>query len=150
MTFRRLPSVLALLAACVVLSTAPAAAQKITIPAGEWTGTYYYDEIDANQQRRRRPVDFVVILNVAGDSFSGKVKEPRTFGQAGSDFLFAEMLGRVNGSDMSFVFMKKYDGTSGVTHTVFYQGKIDPRTLRVEGEWSIDKATGAFHMSPKR
>ncbi len=131
---------LVLLALCVMANRA--LADELIIPDGKWVGAYIY-----MQGNERKPVDFTVELSVQNYSFKGKIIEKNTIGENPSGWLMAEMIGRFN-NDLSFSFMKKYDGSHGVTHAVFYKGKLDPDNFMVRGQWEINGATGDFYMKP--
>jgi len=109
---------------------------------GTWNGQYGYNEM------RRPNVNFkLTITGVEGDRFSGMISEPATFGDGTSRFLFAGVRGTVKGGIVSFV--KTYDGTGGQTHSVNYQGTLDPAARSVNGGWTIvvsgrTNATGFF------
>jgi len=121
-----------------------AVADNISLPEGKWTGVYTYFQDDV-----RTPVEFSAELFVEGDSFTGKFIERNTLGRKSTDWLSSTVIGRVNGNDMTFLFMKKYNGQGGVSHAVFYKGEIDPQTFRVRGKWEINGLSGAFYMAPQ-
>ena len=92
---------------------------------------------------------FTATLLVEGDSFSGRIIEPRTLGEPTSDLLYSEVLGRIN-RDRTVIFIKKYDGTAGVSHAVLYVGSLDARSGKISGRWQIDTASGKFVMGPRQ
>ncbi len=109
---------------------------------GTWNGQYGYNEM------RRPNVNFkLTITGVDGNRFSGMISEPATFGDGTSRFLFAGVRGTVKGGIVSFV--KTYDGTGGQTHSVNYQGTLEPASRAINGGWTIvvggrTNATGFF------
>lgn len=127
--------------------TQPAAPREIQDPArvllGSWSGAYKYDTT------RKPGVPFkMTIVSVNDSRFDGLISEPATFGNGSSRFLFAKLTGSVDGSRVRFV--KTYDGTGGVSHSVNYQGVLDTETGQVNGGWSIGspsgRTTGSFAL----
>jgi hypothetical protein len=101
--------------------------------AGAWRGTYTYDN-----NPTAAPGDFTFDLKVSGNTVSGRITEPNTFGTAGVPFLYANISGTIDGDAISF--SKTYDGTGGQTHTVYYNGVIDRAAHTVSGTWFIPAA----------
>lgn len=105
--------------------------------AGLWRGAYYY-------QGGRDPVSFEVTLRQRGAVFEGRVGEKNTFGAWDAVFLYADIEGRIDGDRVSFV--KTYDGTGGVSHSVDYGGVYDAGSRSVKGTWWIGGESGDFVM----
>ena len=77
--------------------------------------------------------------------FTGRISEPATFGNGSSSELYANVSGRVSGDRISFT--KRYDGTAGVTHVVYYSGSLDSAGDSMTGEWSLNGGSGSFSAS---
>ena len=74
------------------------------------------------------------------------MSEPNTFGDKTSKNLYASLTGAVSGNDIQWV--KTYDGTGGVSHSVTYQGKIDRKAGKIVGKWQIKADwSGPFELS---
>jgi len=56
--------------------------------------------------------------------------------------LFANLRGTVSGKAITFT--KTYDGTGGVSHSVFYQGTISSDGRSMSGRWNIGTFGGTF------
>lgn len=105
---------------------------------GAWNGSYGY----LNSTQR---VPFkLIVTTIDGASFAGKIAEPATFGSGTSQYLFANFYGELNSDKVSFI--KVYDGTSGVSHSVNYQGMIRNDVSGIKGNWTIGADTGPFDM----
>jgi TolB-like protein len=119
---------------------APPALAPATI-VGTWRGMYFYP------RNNMRPVEFTVTIKGSSRGFSGRMWEPATFGNGTSDRLFADIWGQLSpGGDVTFV--KKYDGTAGVSHSVSYEGSLDERGQTIEGRWKIRTDwAGVFRMT---
>jgi len=123
-------------AALLVTPQVLAAAQV----AGVWQGRYYYPSGDG-----RPPVEFTATIQQNGDSISGRMEEPNTFGDNSSSRLYASLTGMVTSAGM-LQFNKRYDGTAGVGHGVAYAGRISGN--QVSGNWVIDADfSGRFEMT---
>ena len=106
---------------------------------GLWEGRYAYSD-------GRAPVPFLLSLRLDGDrSVKGRVYEPNTFGDAQAAFLYAHVSGEFDGRVLRF--RKTYDGTGGQRHSVQYQGRVDPQTRRINGEWDINGLRGHFEAT---
>ena len=105
---------------------------------GAWTGRYEYTD-------GRDGVDFTQELTFSQGLISGFVSEPNTFGDSTSKNLYATFLGTVAGNTIEW--LKTYDGTAGVSHSVKYSGTLDRAAKSIEGRWSIDGVTGPFKLA---
>jgi hypothetical protein len=115
-----------------------AAASPLT---GSWKGRYEYPKNSG-----RTGVDFSQDLTFSQGLVSGYVSEPNTFGDKTSKNLYASLAGAVSGNDIEWV--KTYDGTAGVSHSVIYKGKLDRKAGKIVGTWQIKGAwSGAFELA---
>jgi hypothetical protein len=105
----------------------PASGQVATGLATTWQGHYFYGP-------RLQSVPFVLrITSFKNGSFTGRTSEPYSgFGTLPCSQLFGNVQGQVTGNAISFV--KTYDGTCGVTHSVAYSGTM-PNERTMEGTW---------------
>ena len=107
---------------------------------GTWAGRYEYSS------GKMAGVDFTMKLIFSQGRITGSVIEPNTFGNKSSKNLYANFSGIVNGNRIQWI--KKYDGTAGVSHSVAYSGRIDRATNRIVGNWRIgSNATGSFALA---
>jgi hypothetical protein len=90
------------------------------------------------------PVRFTADMVGDTGTFTGRLSEPATFGDGSSQFLFANLTGRVNGTRVTFT--KTYDGTGGQTHSVPYEGTLDKSSMTVRGTWKVGETGGTFEM----
>lgn len=104
---------------------------------GLWTGRYYYPD------STMPPVHFSVLFGFLGDRIVGQITEPNTFGNPSAPFLQAEITGSL-GPGAAVHFVKRYDGTGGVSHSVFYDGTLSPDGRTIQGTWTIPGPQGAF------
>jgi hypothetical protein len=110
--------------------------------AHHYKGFYYYPD-------NRKAVPFTMDLRIDGaGEVTGRAKEPATFGNGTSSYLYANIVGSIDGNHVFFT--KTYDGTGGVTHSVQYQGTID-RDGSISGSWRIGDVGGGFdaHLAPR-
>lgn len=104
-----------------------------------WQGTY----VDSRSGVAVHKVPFKLSVNVSPDgSFTGRISEPATFGTGGSTELYANVTGGVNASEVWW--KKTYDGTNGVSHSVFYHGTLGAGGKTMSGTWSLSGASGTF------
>jgi hypothetical protein len=89
-------------------------------------------------------VPFNAQIEDIGGSLSGRIDEPNTFGAPSAPLLYASLRGARDGVHVTFI--KRYDGTAGVSHTVGYEGDVNANFTRIEGEWSLPQLSGAFFM----
>jgi len=105
---------------------------------GTWSGHYYY---------QGEPVDevaFTATFTQEGMRIKGNIVEPNTFGSTDAANLQATVEGEVTDTG-EIKFIKTYDGTGGVTHSVEYKGQRKKHA--VNGGWTIDNGTaGRFQM----
>ncbi|HEY9217507.1 MAG TPA: hypothetical protein VIO94_05610 [Phenylobacterium sp.] len=105
---------------------------------GIWQGLYSY-----GHELEDSP--FVATLLELGGAISGTTHEPCPTGSSSCGLAFAEVVGRREGRNVSFA--KTYDGTSGLDHTVLYEGQLSADGTEIEGEWTIPgEASGRFMM----
>lgn len=105
---------------------------------GIWQGIYSYND-------GRDDAPFVATLLDLGGAISGTTHEPCPTGASSSGLAFAEISGRREGS--AVIFSKTYDGTSGLDHTVLYEGTLSSDAVEIEGTWTIPGGSvGRFMM----
>ncbi len=107
---------------------------------GAWSGEYGYDV-----PGRRENVPFNAVLNETEGALSGFIDEPNTFGHPSAARLFASLDGTRAGREVRFV--KTYDGTGGVRHSILYQGEANAAFTRIDGVWSVSWLKGPFYMT---
>lgn len=94
-----------------------------------------------------RPVNFVMTLQVYGNTCRGRIEEPNTFGHPSAPRLYANVECRlVVGRPPRLVFRKVYDGTGGQSHSVDYDGEISLDGRSVTGTWRIGTLSGGFSL----
>jgi hypothetical protein len=102
---------------------------------GAWVGQYLY--------KSNYTVPFTVSLEQSQTRLYGHSTEPNTFGAPDAKNLTADLLGQVDGNEISF--NKTYDRTGGVSHTVQYRGTFDGE--KITGYWKLECGdTGSFIM----
>jgi hypothetical protein len=111
--------------------------KKFDSLSGLWTGAYRY-------RWSRGDVPFNARLEESGETLTGEIDEPNTFGDPSSTRLFASVRGSRQGAQVSFI--KRYDGSGGRSHTVGYEGSVNADFTRIEGGWSLAGDSGAFFM----
>jgi hypothetical protein len=104
---------------------------------GLWTGAYRYPWAGA-------AVPFNARLEESGESLTGEIDEPNTFADPSAARLFASVRGARQALNVTFI--KRYDGAAGQTHTVGYDGSVNPDFTRIDGEWSLAGSSGTFFM----
>lgn len=124
-------------ALALVAGAGPAAAQQGNL-SGAWKGGYVgQDGADANI--------FDVTLRQNGTALSGAIVEINAIGNADEAlFLTSTLTGSVANGAVSFV--KTYDGSGGVSHSVSYTGQLDATGRRIRGVYNAGGATGQFEM----
>ena len=105
--------------------------------SGAWQGYY--------QQNANRTPFAVEIAGRAG-SFRGRMAETNTFADRNYPQLFANIAGETR-ADGAVAFVKTYDGTAGVSHSVQYQGRIDDAGRTIRGVWRIRDAASGQEIS---
>ena len=129
---------LGVLAALAERAAIRGAASPLT---GSWKGHYEYPSGSG-----RTGVDFTQDLTFSQGLVTGYISEPNTFGDKTSKNLYASFSGAVSGNDIKWV--KTYDGTGGVSHSVTYQGKLDRQARKIVGKWQIGAGwSGPFVLS---
>ncbi|HJS80986.1 MAG TPA: hypothetical protein VJ748_10205 [Vitreimonas sp.] len=104
---------------------------------GLWTGAYRYS-------RSAAAVPFNARLEESRESFTGEIDEPNTFADPSAARLSASVHGSRTAFDVRFV--KTYDGSAGQSHTVGYEGVVNPDFTRIDGQWSLPGSSGTFFM----
>lgn len=114
---------------------------------GVWHGLYTYASHPHMPESH-----FVCILIDNGGRLSGTIHETMNRYRAAP----AEASAIVDGAHCGghVTFLKTYDGTAGVTHSVSYAGVLSGDSDEVEGQWRIDSryggTNGHFLMIRKR
>lgn len=119
------------------------AAEEMVLAAldGMWQGVY-------SGGQNPRPVNFVMTLQVHGNSCRGRIEEPNTFGHPSAARLYANVECRlVAVRPQRLVFRKTYDGTGGQSHSVDYDGEISVDGRSVTGSWRIGTLSGPFSLA---
>ncbi len=130
----RLVASLVLCLAASLLIVTPATAQL----SSRWQGSYSYPN-------NNPVVPFNLELQVNGSAFNGRTTEPATFGKGSSPNLYGNVRGNIQGSSVSFV--KTYDGTNGVNHSVQYEGSVSADGSTMSGTWRVKDFSGGFRMT---
>lgn len=126
-----------LLAAAMVAASGAAFAQSAESVHGLWRGVYW-----GNGEAR---TNFAVqIDDLPGPEFAGKMAETNNFGDPNDAHLWADIFGEEDGNHIHFI--KVYNGTGGVSHTVNYSGRY-LSARRIVGSWEVNGGTGRFEMS---
>lgn len=108
--------------------------------SGEWQGLFDYvqgDDLPATFEANLHPG--------AGNAFQGSIVELNTFSSEPYGFLLSTVTGRVNGSSVSFT--KTYVASGAVTHSVTYEGVLEPSGRRITGTWNAGGNKGVFEMA---
>jgi hypothetical protein len=126
---------LAAAGAALVMLAGPAAGEGLT---GTWQGGY----IAATSDDANR---FDVKLTQQGTTLTGTMTELNAISDpAQAMFLTSTLAGSIEGRTVRFV--KTYDGSGGVSHSVTYRGALDPNGRRIRGAFDAGGATGDFEM----
>lgn len=126
----------------VDLATQAATRQTASVLTGRWRGRYHYPVA----QNGITSVDFEMDLTFSQGRISGFVIEPNTFGDNTSANLYANFDGQVAGNLVEW--QKTYDGTAGVSHSVWYTGTIERGRRTITGRWIIsDDWSGDFEIT---
>lgn len=104
---------------------------------GMWHGAYAYPAY------RGPTTPFVANLVETGGSLSGTILEPNMMSHE-SDELEAVIAGARAGDAVDFI--KTYNGTGDVAHSVDYVGKLSAGGATVTGVWSLGPLDGTFEM----
>jgi len=129
------------IASLVALGERASTRDSLSELTGTWSGRYEYPD-------RRPGVNFDMNLIFSQGKISGSIIEPNTFGKPTAKNLYANFSGSVTGDQIQWV--KKYDGTGGVSHSVSYSGKLDRVNHRVVGTWTIKNFSGTFQLALSR
>ena len=111
---------------------------------GTWAGTYFY-ALANSTGGAVGSVAFFAELTIDRDKLRGSVIEPNTIGDRSANELRASIEGSI-GEDGLVRFVKTYDGTGGVDHSVEYVGRLDPVTQQIDGVWKATGGEGRFVM----
>jgi hypothetical protein len=104
---------------------------------GVWHGIYtYLAEPEMPESH------FIATIIDTGAHLSGTIHETMNTYRRGAVPANASLTGRHDGTSVSFV--KAYDGTGNLRHSVAYAGQISADRLEVEGEWRIDSIYGVY------
>jgi hypothetical protein len=86
----------------------------------------------------------------AAGTIHGWITEPSTtFGNRAGPTLHATFRGTYDPQRRRLAWIKTYDGTNQVTHTVAYAGDLAADGQRITGTWTTD-ISGDFDISPDR
>jgi len=103
-----------------------------------WSGKYTY--------RNKPAVPFIARITVNKKNILiGKTVEPATFGR-GAKYLKAN-LSNIKIYGNKFNFTKRYDGTGGISHSVYYKGRVSSNRRTIQGSWFVGRNTGGFYMN---
>ena len=108
---------------------------------GVWYGRYRSHSDNQNNS-------FIANLAEAGGLVDGAISEPNDSRRGPGDVRHAAVEGRRGGAKLRFI--KRYDGSGGFTHTVYYSGTIDPEGTTIIGVWQVDWVRGSFTMQRER
>ena len=104
---------------------------------GVWNGLYSYPD--------GRSVTFVATLIESGRTLTGSTHEPCLGGDCPSGTLLASLMGRRDGSAVSF--RKTYEAAGPRFATVNYAGTLNADATEIEGRWTIPGVwSGKFLM----
>jgi hypothetical protein len=95
---------------------------------GVWHGLYSYPAY-------LEPVFFVASLISHGSSFSGTTHEAQTGAKGAPLKLFAALTGTLTGNTVDF--LKTYDQSHSVEHSILYNGELNFDQSEIEGTWTI-------------
>ncbi len=104
---------------------------------GVWHGTYSYTTYPQMPESH-----FVATLIDSGTTLSGTIHEVMNHYRGGFDTVNAIVTGSHDGN--AVLFLKSYDGTAGLSHTVHYSGSVSWDRLEIEGNWHIPSPRGHF------
>jgi hypothetical protein len=107
--------------------------------SGVWNGMYFYPD-------GRQSVAFTFAFDSQG--CRGRSEEPNTFGNPNAPKLFANLQCQTSSlsAGQTIAITKTYDGTGGVSHSVFYTGTVSPDLNQISGQWAINTTKGNFTM----
>jgi hypothetical protein len=108
--------------------------------SGEWQGEYAYPPASGQPS-----VPFEVQWQQASDQFIGSLSEPNTISATGK-VLKAKIIGLYQGQRV-VVFIKRYDGTGGVSNEVEYRGLVSRDGNTIGGHWLLGDQSGPFWMT---
>lgn len=136
MGFRSFAASLAFAAAAI---SAPAFAADKDL-TGDWTGGYVATAAtnDANT--------FNMKLKSTGNVFTGTATETNLFGDSSKALFLTSLIQGTIKADGTVTFVKTYDGSADVSHSVSYTGKMDATGRRIRGKYKADAAEGIFEM----
>jgi hypothetical protein len=109
---------------------------------GIWMGTYQY-------AGGNNAVNFSMIVVHDGADIMGLMKEPNTFGNQDEPWLHAGFKGRVD-ENGKMLFIKTYDGTAGVEHSIHYGGTPSADKAKVDGSWGFSETRDGGQFTLQR
>lgn len=127
-----------LIALAVMAAPTAVQAQLGSSLSGVWRGVY--------SGGGGATTEFEISISDIGGALTGTTIERNAFGSRDAMFLLATVSGRRAGDRINFV--KTYDGTGGISHSVTYEGRILPGGRRIVGTWTIGGSSqrGQFEM----
>ena len=108
--------------------------------SGVWYGRWNGDD------RRVRANRFIAHLAEGGGQFAGTTTEPDLSQRAG--IILAIVEGSRAGPEIRFI--KQYDGSGRLTHSVLYSGRINGAGTEIHGTWRFSSYSGSFTMERER
>lgn len=114
----------------------------LTDVSGIWRGVFAYSNSG------QPPVQFMMTLQVYGNTCRGRTEEPNTFGNPSAARLYAnvECYLAAGGGSPRLMLRKVYDGTGGQSHGVDYEGEIASDRRSITGIWRIGSQSGRFSL----
>jgi len=105
---------------------------------GVWQGLYSYEALE-------EPVPFLATLLDTGSFLSGATQETCAVRRRRKATPRAMIDGSRSARRVSFT--KTYDGAAGWTHSVAYEGSVNPDGTEIEGRWILPEGnSGRFLM----
>lgn len=108
--------------------------------SGVWYGRWNADD------PRVRPNRFIAHLAEGGGQFAGTTTEPDLRRRSG--IILALVEGARAGPEIRFV--KQYDGSGRLAHSVLYSGRINGMGTEIGGTWRFSSYSGSFTMQRER
>lgn len=128
-----------LFAAVLFAAAGTALAQSASNLTGRWDGGY----VSTNGEDINT---LTVNLVQSGTRLTGGMVEVNTIGDFKQNlFLTSTIEGTVSGNNV--VFVKKYDGTGGVYHSVRYSGTVSANGRTIKGTFDASGSTGTFEFA---
>lgn len=108
--------------------------------SGVWYGRYFSASAEVEEN------SFIAHLAEMGGDVSGTITEPDTTG--GEEVRRAVVDGGRSGTQLHF--MKQYDPSGALAHSVNYAGTIGDDGTEVTGEWRFSGYHGSFVMNREK